>query len=135
VRRYASALDAGHHVLRRPAPAAWSIAAGVMSWVAQIAGIVWTLQAFGLPHDLAPAALVFAASTLAGLVPLLPGNVGVFQAAVTGVLSPLGVPLSAGIGFSVGLQAVELALGVGIGLAFLLAEGVSLGELRRTATQ
>ena len=60
---------------RRPAdacaiPAAWPIALalGAGSWAAQIAGIYWTLDAFGLPHTIASASAVFMVSTLVGAV-------------------------------------------------------------------
>ena len=73
-------------------------------------------------------------STLVGVVPLMPGNVGVFQLAVAGVLvSSFGISAASGAAFAIGLQATEVVLGAGIGALFLLAEGVSFTELRRAA--
>jgi hypothetical protein len=66
------------------------------------------------------------------VVPLMPGNVGVFQLAVAGVLvSSFGISAASGTAFAIGLQATEVMLGAGIGALFLLAEGVSFTELRR----
>jgi hypothetical protein len=66
---------------------------------------------------------VFLVSTLVGLFPLLPGNVGVFQLAVASVLAAsFGVEAGAGAAFGVGLQAVEVLLGVGVGAVFLVAD-------------
>ncbi len=119
-------------IMRDPRRLAVALALGVGSWAAQIAGIYWTLDAFGLPHTIASASAVFMVSTLVGVVPLMPGNVGVFQLAVAGVLaSSFGISATSGAAFAIGLQATEVVLGAGIGALFLLAEGVSFSELRR----
>jgi hypothetical protein len=128
-------LDHGLRVLHSPRDASIAIALGVGSWGAQIAGIYWTLDAFGMPHTAAAAAAVFLVSTLVGLFPLMPGNVGVFQIAVAGVLaSSFGVSPAAGAAFAIGLQATEVALGAGLGAMYLLAEGVSFADLRRESS-
>ncbi|MDX6533885.1 MAG: hypothetical protein QOJ13_1261 [Gaiellales bacterium] len=128
-------LDHGLRVLHSPREATIAIALGVGSWGAQIAGIYWTLDAFGMPNTAAAAAAVFLVSTLVGLFPLMPGNVGVFQIAVAGVLaSSFGVNPAAGAAFAIGLQATEVALGAGIGALYLLAEGVSFADLRRESS-
>jgi uncharacterized membrane protein YbhN (UPF0104 family) len=121
-------------IMRDPRRLAVALALGAGSWAAQIAGIYWTLDAFGLPHTIASASAVFLVSTLVGVVPLMPGNVGVFQLAVAGVLaSSFGISAASGAAFAIGLQATEIVLGAGIGALFLLAEGVSFTELRRAA--
>src|SRR6478672_6592990 len=121
-------------IMRDPRRLAVALALGIGSWAAQIAGIYWTLDAFGLPHTITSASAVFMVSTLVGVVPLMPGNVGVFQLAVAGVLaSSFGISAASGAAFAIGLQATEVALGAGIGALFLLAEGVSFTELRRAA--
>src|SRR4051794_8285521 len=121
-------------IMRDPRRLAVALSLGVGSWAAQIAGIYWTLDAFGLPHTITSASAVFMVSTLVGVVPLMPGNVGVFQLAVTGVLvSSFGISAASGAAFAIGLQATEVVLGAGIGALFLLAEGASFTELRRAA--
>ena len=75
---------------------------------------------------------MFLVSTLVGLFPLMPGNVGVFQLAVAGVLaSSFGVSAASGAAFAIVLQATEVALGAGLGAVFLVAEGLSFTDLRR----
>jgi len=124
----------GMHIARRPRQLAVALMLGAGSWAAQIAGIYWTLDAVGLPHTVASASTVFLVSTLVGLFPLLPGNVGVFQIAVAGVLAAsFGVSAPAGAAFAVVLQATEVALGAGIGALYLVAEGLSFAELRHRA--
>ena len=124
----------GLHIARHPRRLALALLLGAGSWAAQIAGIYWTLDAVGLPHTVASASAVFLVSTLVGLFPLMPGNVGVFQIAVAGVLATsFGVSAPAGAAFAVVLQATEVALGAGIGALYLVAEGLSFTEVRRQA--
>lgn len=104
---------------------------GLASWAFQIAGIVFTLQAFGLPHSIQAASAVFVASTLVGIVPLVPGNVGVFSAAVAAALAPFGVGAAEAAAFGLALQGVEALLSVAAGGLFLAFEGLSFAELRR----
>ena len=103
----------------------------IASWAFQIAGIVFALQAFGLPHSLQAASAVFVASTLVGIVPLVPGNVGVFSAAVAAALAPFGVGAAEAAAFGLALQGIEALLSVAAGGLFLAYEGLSLAELRR----
>lgn len=122
-------------LLNHPRQAAFALLLGLLSWVAQIAGIWWTLAAFGLPHGLETSAAVFLVSTLVGIFPIMPGNVGVFQFAVAGVLvSSFGVAAAPGAAFAIGLQATEVALGAGIGALYLFSEGVSFSEIRRRSS-
>jgi uncharacterized membrane protein YbhN (UPF0104 family) len=122
----------GLRLIHEPRQLAIALALGAGSWAAQIAGIYWTLDAFGLPHTPAAAAAVFLVSTLVGLFPLMLGNVGVFQLAVAGVLaSSFGVSAASGAAFAIVLQATEVALGAGLGAVFLVAEGLSFTDLRR----
>jgi uncharacterized membrane protein YbhN (UPF0104 family) len=125
----------GHTVLTRPGAVTAAVAAGTVSWVAQIAGIWAALVAFGIHAGLTGAALVFVATTIVQLFPFWPGNVGMFQ---LGVYAPLvqlcAVPGSTAIAFGVGLQVVEALLGVGLGLVFLAREGLTFGGARLLAS-
>ena len=90
-------IGGGLRVLHDPRELAIAVMLGAGSWIAQIAGIYWTLDAFGLPHTAAVAGSVFLVSTLVGVFPIMPGNVGVFQLAVAGVLaSSFGVSAASG---------------------------------------
>jgi uncharacterized membrane protein YbhN (UPF0104 family) len=104
---------------------------GAVSWAFQLAGIMLTLQAFSLPHSVAAACAVFVASTLVGAVPLVPGNVGVFSAAVVAALAPFGVHAEAAAAFGLALQGVEAVLSLAVGGLFLAYEGLSFADLRR----
>ena len=126
------AMREGQAIFRRPRLLAWGLVMATVSWVMQLAGIYWALRAYGIDEGLGAAGVVFLASNLVQLFPITPGNLGVFQGATAGGLSVL-YPVSSDLAltFSIGLQLIEAALGVGIGFVFLSLEGLSVAELRR----
>jgi uncharacterized protein (TIRG00374 family) len=130
-------LSRGAQLLRRPWLAISSIAAGLLSWIAQIVGIWLALLAFDIhSHAIAAACVVFLVSNLVGFVPLVPGNLGVFQLAVATALSQaFGVPFGQAVTFAIGLQVIEVALGAGLGFIFLSLTGLSFGDVRRTISR
>ena len=125
-------LREGQAIFGRPRLLAWGLTTATVSWVMQLAGIYWALRAYGIDEGLGAAGVVFLASNLVQLFPITPGNLGVFQGATAGGLSVL-YPVSSDLAltFSIGLQLIEAALGVGIGFIFLSLEGLSVAELRR----
>jgi hypothetical protein len=52
------------------------------------------------------------------------------QAAVALPLVSYGVPYAKGFAFGIGLQAIEMSVGVGIGFLFLAREGLSYAMLK-----
>src|SRR5664279_3945343 len=130
-----SGLSSGQALFARPRATAIAIAAGTLSWAAQIAGIWAALEAFHIHLGLAGAGLVFVSSTIVQLFPFWPGNLGIFQLGVAGPLvSAYAVSTANAVAFSVGMQLVEGMLGVGLGIVFLAREGLSLSAARRLAS-
>jgi uncharacterized membrane protein YbhN (UPF0104 family) len=127
-------VSSGQALFSQPRATALAMAAGTLSWAAQIGGIWAALEAFGIHIGLAGAGLVFVSSTVVQLFPFWPGNLGIFQ---LGVCAPLvnvyAVSTASAVAFSVGLQLVEGLLGVGLGLVFLAREGLSLSGARDLA--
>ena len=124
-------IEQGQTILRRPRTAAWAFGNGVLSWIAQLAGIYAALEAFDIHATVGRAALVFLASNLIQLFVIVPGNIGVFQTSVALPLQQVyGVNLAHGIAFGVGLQLIEAVLGVGLGFFFLSREGLSIADAR-----
>ena len=121
----------GLGILRAPLPAATATLYQVLAWLSQLLAVFATLRAFGLALPLAAAALVLVLVNLAILFPLWPGNVGLLQATVALPLAAYAVDYGQGIAFGVGLQAIEVSVGVGLGLFFLAREGLSLASLKR----
>src|SRR5262245_17777205 len=68
---------------------------------------------------------------IATVFPLWPGNVGLLQAAVALPLRQYGVAYGTGFAYGLVLQAVEMSVGVGIGLVMLAREGLSFAALKR----
>jgi uncharacterized membrane protein YbhN (UPF0104 family) len=127
------AIRQGQALFRRPKLLLWGLVTAAGSWLAQLVGIYWALEAYGIRHGVGAAALVFLASNLVGLFPIVPGNLVVFQGATYTALQVYNVPTNLAINFSIGLQLIEAILGVGLGFFFLSYEGLSVGELRTEA--
>jgi peptidoglycan/xylan/chitin deacetylase (PgdA/CDA1 family)/uncharacterized membrane protein YbhN (UPF0104 family) len=127
------AMREGQAVLRKPRLLLWGLVTATLSWLAQMLGIYWALLAYGIHEGIGAAALVFLASNLVGLFPIVPGNLVVFQGATYTALQVYNVPTNLAINFSIGLQLIEELLGVGLGFFFLSYEGLSVGELRSEA--
>jgi hypothetical protein len=64
-----SGLSSGQALFSQPRATALAVAAGTISWAAQIAGIWAALEAFGIHIGLAGAGLVFVSSTIVQLSP------------------------------------------------------------------
>jgi hypothetical protein len=88
------------------------------------------MRAFDIHVPLHAAGLVLVLMNVAMLFPLWPGNIGLVQAAVALPLVSYGVPYAKGFAFGIGLQAVEMSVGVGVGLIFLAREGLSYAMLK-----
>ncbi|PHX81681.1 MAG: hypothetical protein CK540_01410 [Thermoleophilia bacterium] len=131
------AVSRGAQLLRRPRLAVVSFGAGILSWVAQIVGIYLALAAFNIDSNrVAAACVVFLVSNLVGFIPLVPGNLGVFQLAVATALSQaFGITFGAAVTFAIGLQVIEVALGAGLGFVFLSLAGLSFSDVRRTISR
>ncbi len=135
IQRFLAAVHESHTSLRRPGRLALVAIPSVLSWLAQLAGVYLALRAFGIDEvGWGGAGLILVTVTIAQIFPLLPGNVGVFQAAVIVPLTQsYDVSSANALAFALGLQATEIFVGVVIGFLFLLSEGVGFRELRDEA--
>jgi uncharacterized protein (TIRG00374 family) len=126
-------LRGGVAVFRRErrAYSIWGVAAALASSAAQVASIFAALSAVGIDASLERAGAAFIASSLVGIFPLIPGNVGAFQAVVAASLVTYNVAFGLGFAFAIALQALEAAVGVGVGGWFLLREGISIASYRQ----
>jgi uncharacterized membrane protein YbhN (UPF0104 family) len=131
VRRLVTMARYGLGVMRAPVPAATAILLQCVGWTCQLLAVWATMRAFDIHVPLPAAGLVLVLMNVAMLFPLWPGNIGLVQAAVALPLVPYGVPYAKGFAFGIGLQAVEMSVGVGVGLLFLAREGLSYAMLKR----
>ncbi len=87
-----------------PAP----LALALLNWASQWATYALVLRASGVHGALAASFVALVATNLAGLVPISPGNVGVFQAAVVLGLLPLGIDADRAVFAGIALQAIQI---------------------------
>ena len=108
----------------------------VLAWIVQLAGAVAMLWAFHLgAAGLGGAALVIVLTNLIGLVPATPGNVGTFQVAAVAALATAGVAAGPALAFALGLQALQLVVGIVAGLVAMSAQDMSLADLAGRSRQ
>ena len=125
----------GLAVLRTPAAAVAAILLQTVGWVLQLLAVWAVTAAFDLDVPLPAAALVLLLMNVATVFPLWPGNVGLLQAAVALPLAQYGVPYGTGFAYGLVLQAVEMSVGVGVGVVMLAREGLSFAALKRMEEQ
>jgi uncharacterized membrane protein YbhN (UPF0104 family) len=121
----------GLGVMRSPLAAGFAVLMQLVGWTFQLLAVWAAMRAFGIDEPLAAAGLVLLLMNVATIFPLWPGNVGLLQAAVALPLVSYGITYAHGFAFGIGLQAIEMSVGVGAGLAFLAREGLSFASLRR----
>jgi uncharacterized protein (TIRG00374 family) len=103
-RRAAAALGgfaAALEPMRSAARGLPAFALAVLKKAAEVAAIVCIHRAFGLPGSIAVAIVVLAVLNLATLLPVVPGNVGVFEAAVVLALTRFGITAEQALGIAV----------------------------------
>jgi phosphatidylinositol alpha-mannosyltransferase len=124
---------AGLEVFRRPRLGAVAAGAQFLAWGLQWLSCYLLLIALGLSHQagMAAAAAVLFAVNITAVLPVTPGNLGVFQAACAAVLHTgwhVGIP--AAVAYGVILQAVEVGTAILMGTPALLREGMSWREVK-----
>ena len=134
--RWLPQLIDSQRIWSRPLAALGVSGTQVLAWLVQLASAVAMLQAFHLgAAGLRGAALVIVLTNLIGLVPATPGNVGTFQVAAVAALATYGIAPGPALAYALGLQALQLAVGVGAGLLALGGHGLTLSELSGRSKQ
>ena len=135
VRRLLAMARQGLHVLRSPLAAAIAILFQCVGWFCQLLAVWVAMRAFDIDAPLPAAALVLLLMNVATIFPLWPGTIGLLQAAVALPLVSYGVAYTTGFAYGLGLQILEMSVGVGVGLVFLAREGISFATLKRMPEQ
>jgi phosphatidylinositol alpha-mannosyltransferase len=131
-----SRVRSGLTVFMRPREGSVAIASQLTAWAIQCVACYVLLVALGLDGqaDLGAAAAVLFAVNVSAVIPVTPGNLGVFQAACVLVLSnAYHVGTAQALGYGIILQAVEIATAVVMGMPALVKEGLSWREVRLRA--
>ena len=131
VRRLLAMAQRGLHVLRKPKAAVLAAVLQTTGWLVQLFAVWSMMKAFGIDAPFSAAGVVLLLMNVATIFPLWPGNIGLLQAVVALPLVSYGVAYSTGLAFGLGLQVLEMSVGVGVGAIFLMREGLSLETLRR----
>jgi len=129
VRRLLVMGQRGLAVMKRPAAAAGATLFQTVGWTLQLLAVYVVMRGFDF-GTLPAAALVLLLMNVATVFPFWPGNVGLLQAAIAFPLRQYSVPVGTGVAFGFVLQAVEMSVGVSLGLVFLAREGLSFGSLK-----
>jgi len=132
---FLSQLRSGLADFRRPRAGLLAAAAQLGAWALQLLACYALLVAFGLDAraGLGGAAAVLFAVNATAVLPGLPSNIGVFQAACVAVLAAYGVRYGEALAYGVSLQALEFGVALGLGVPALVAEGVGWRTLRSRA--
>lgn len=123
----------GQQTLRSPVRLVALQITTLSSWVAQLLAVYFSLYAFHLGEQLGimGALLLLILINIAGALPATPGNIGVFQlATVIPLMRIYGISEAEALAFSIGLQAIEGSIGLGVGSAFLFREQLTLKEVK-----
>jgi uncharacterized protein (TIRG00374 family) len=125
----------GLRVFTNPGLGAGAIVAQLAAWAVQTLAAYAVLYALNLQGKagLAAAAAVLLAVNLTALVPITPSNIGIFQAATIAVLAAYGVDADHALAYGILLQAIEITTAVVLGVPALLAERITLNDIRRHA--
>ena len=130
-------LRRGLLVFRRASATSHALSVQLAAWALQLLSVYALLVAFRLDDQvgLAAAAAVLTAVNVAGIVPVTPSNVGIFQAACVLVLAAWGIGTHAALAYGILLQAIEVAVALALGLPALASEHTSVRRIRQTAEQ
>jgi phosphatidylinositol alpha-mannosyltransferase len=130
-------LRSGLRVFRRPSATSHALAAQLGAWALQLLSLYALLVAFDLQDtaNIAAAAAVLTAVNVAGIVPVTPSNVGIFQAACVLVLVAWGVGTDTALAYGILLQGIEFAVALALGLPALAGERGSFRDLRKVAEE
>ena len=134
IRRVWGAVARGHRALRRPGVLVPLGGASIAGWLAQWLSVYSLLRAFDIEGGWRAATLVLIAVSLAQTLPLLPGNVGIFQAAAAlPLVTSCGVPPATAVAFGLVLQLVQTVPVAAAGAVALAREGESIRHLHASA--
>ena len=128
-------LRRGLLVFRRAAATSHALSAQLAAWALQLLSLYALLVAFRLQDQagIAAAAAVLTAVNVAGIVPVTPSNVGIFQAACVLVLAAWDISAHTALAYGILLQAIEVVVALALGLPALASERISFRAIRRTA--
>jgi hypothetical protein len=126
LRPMADGMAAGAGVLGSPRARNWSFALHVGELATQLGSIMALFLAFGLGAPASAALMVFCLTAMSGLIPSLPGGIGLGQIALVVPLgAAYGVAAPLALAYSLGRQGMVMAVAVAGGLIALAHQRLS----------
>jgi len=106
----------------RPKMVLTGSAIGTLAWFCECVGLYLVIKGFGGETEvtLFAATFVYAFSTFAGAVALVPGGLGVTEGSIAGLLLGMGMARPAAVSVTMLVRVATLWFGVGLGALFLL---------------
>ena len=92
-----------------------AIVISVVSWFFECVAMWYVLKGFGLDMSILSATFVFAFSSMAGAVSMLPGGLGVAEGSIVGILYTMGIPKASAVGSALIIRFFTLWFGVLVG--------------------
>lgn len=94
----------------------------------EVATVYMVFLAFGEPVNIGAVILAYAVANFAGLISILPGGIGVYEALMAGVLAAAGVPPSIGIPATVMYRVISMTIQLPPGYFFYQRALKTLGS-------
>jgi phosphatidyl-myo-inositol alpha-mannosyltransferase len=128
-------LRRGLLVFRRMSATSHALFAQLAAWALQLLSVYALLVAFRLQDQatVATAAALLTAVNVAGIVPVTPSNIGIFQAACVLVLAAWDISTQTALAYGLLLQAIGIAVALALGLPAVAREHTSVRDIRVTA--
>ncbi len=118
-KRVVTELHEDYMLLRRNLPALrWPLLYALLANVAEVATIYIVYVAFGEWVNIGAVILAYAVANFAGLVSILPGGIGIYEALMTGVLAAGGVPASLSLPVTVMYRVLNMSIQLPVGYFF-----------------
>jgi len=106
-------------VLTHGKPLSFGIVLSVISWLFECICLYIALLGIGMPVPILTAVFIFAFSTIAGIIAMLPGGLGATEAVMMALLAKTGVPLADATAATLLARLATLWFAVGIGMVVL----------------
>jgi len=116
--------------LRHPLYLVGAVFASYLTWAIE-AFVYWiVMQAFGLELDYIVALLAVGTVNLAGLIPAVPGQIGVYEFFVSRVLIAVGIPEDTALAYAIVVHIVIWLPVTVVGFIFLVRQGLGWNSIR-----
>ncbi|MFH1434428.1 MAG: lysylphosphatidylglycerol synthase transmembrane domain-containing protein [Pseudomonadota bacterium] len=123
----------GLWAVRKPRPLAGTFVVGLVFWIINLTGYYLRLRAFGFTVSPAVAGFVIVVVGLGVSIPSMPSYIGVYHGLIIFALGFFGIGKDEAFSFALFTHALDFVTVAILGNIAIVAEGLSLKALRKTA--